>query len=75
MRCSLGYHWNDLTHKVHRPGCSHHAKVYCHPLPESINSLSKAVIYTRAWIDPKASPCFYCRRTDYLLRLLRRFRR
>ena len=75
MRCPMGYHINDRTSEVHRPGCSHHAKVYCHPLPECINSLRKAVSYTREWIDSDAVPCFYCRRVDSLLRLLRRLRR
>ena len=74
MRCSEGYHWNELTLKVHRPGCSHPAQVYCHPLPASISSLRTAVIYARARIDYDADPCSYCRRVDSLLRLLRRLR-
>ena len=59
MRCPLGYHWNELTLKVHRPDCSHPAKVYCHPLPKFVDSLGEALDRV-VQIHPRATSCEYC---------------
>lgn len=72
MRCPMGYHINDRTSEVHRPGCSHHAEVNCRRLPASITSLSAAVNYARLWIAPEADPCSYCEEREESLRLRRR---
>lgn len=66
MRCSLGYHWNELTLKVHTPGCSHPAESSCHPLPGSFSSLREAVNYAFYYVDFSVSPCYYCAEREEL---------